>query len=415
MKHHKILLCGGCFAGNMGGDAMYETFIHQIKNKTTNYKISVLTKYPKDDEEICNRRGYNVFEFTTVERVFIGIPFFLLGGLLKLLHLPHKWLAIGSLKQYYENDVLVDFSGISFSDYRSFADLVINITWLLPAFVSGIPIIKMSQSLGPYNKITTHSLAKYALKRLDVIIARGDASYTVTKKLLPHKKNIYNLPDVAMCLPTANRETSDSILEKVGLLDEKYVVMAPSIVVDQRMGSDAYRKIMKAVVKKVYELTGMPILFTPHTRNLSAMIGVDSASDDMTVCEEVAKEFDKTAVRVEILKERYSATELKSVIARGEFAIGSRYHFLIAAMSSGVPSIALGWGHKYYEMFKLFNMEKYVFEYHEINEETVIQRVTELAENYLNLKTEIQEKLPEIKHESEKNVMFAIKLAERNQ
>ena len=90
--------------------------------------------------------------------------------------------------------------------------------------------------------------------------------------------------------------------------------------------------------------------------------------------------------------------------------IGSRYHSLIAAMSSGVPSIALGWGHKYYEMFELFGMEKYVFEYHEFNEDIILKKVKELTENYVQLRKQIENRLPDIKRESEKNIKLAVKL-----
>lgn len=410
MKKDKFLLCGGCFAGNMGGDAMYETFIHQVKEINPNNQISVLTKYPKDEVEICKERGYNVFKFTTIDRVLLGIPFFVIGSLLKILHLPHKWLAIGSLKQYYENDLLVDFSGISFSDFRGFLDLIINATWFLPAFVSGIPIIKMSQSLGTYQKLSVRLCAKYCLGRIHVIVARGDRSYDATKELLPTKKLIYNLPDIAMCLPAASLEVKESILKSVGLENKKYVVFAPSIVVDECAGEKFYREIIKKSIQEVYRLTGYSILLVPHTRSISKAAGVDSISDDLTVCCDIEKYFENSDVPVKLLKQRYDARELKSVIAGAEFIIGSRYHSLIASMSSGVPSLALGWGHKYYEMFKLFDMGEFVFEYHDFNEEKILCKVKELACHYKEIRYVIEKKMPEIKKESNKNVRLALKL-----
>lgn len=413
MNKDRFLLCGGCFAGNMGGDAMYETFIHQVKDINPKSQIAVLTKYPKDEVGICKERGYDVFKFTTIDRILLGIPFFVIGSLLKALHLPHKWLAIGSLRQYYENDLLVDFSGISFSDFRGFLDLVINATWFLPAFVSGIPIIKMSQSLGTYEKLSVRLCAKYCLSRIHVVVARGDKSYDATKKLLPAKKLVYNLPDVAMCLPAASVEIKETILESVGLENKKYVVFAPSIVVDERAGEDFYRGIIKRSIQEIYQMTGYSILLVPHTRSISKAAGVDSASDDLTVCCDIANYFEDSDIPVNLLRNRYNARELKSVIAGAEFVIGSRYHSLIASMSSGVPSLALGWGHKYYEMFDLFGMGEFVFEYHDFNEEKILCKVKELAGQYEEIRRSIEEKLPEIKRESSKNVRLALKLVER--
>lgn len=413
MKKNNFLLCGACFAGNMGGDAMYETFIQQIKTVNPNSQITVLSKYPKDEISICKERGYKVFKFTTIDRVFLGIPFFILGSILKLLHLPHKWLAVGALKQYYENDLLVDFSGIAFSDFRGFLDLIINTTWFLPAFVSGIPIIKMSQSLGTYKKFSVRLCAKYVLQRINVVVARGEKSYDVTKKLLPRKKNIYNLPDVAMCLLPASTEKRDFILDETGIKDTKYIVAAPSIVVDGRAGSEFYRNIIEKIIEEIYRIKKLPVLLVPHTRSLSKSLGVDSDSDDLTVCKDIKMRFENRNIPVRVLQKRYDAKELKSIIAGAELAVGSRYHFLIAAMSCGVPSLALGWGHKYYEMFELFGMEDYVFEYHEFEEERILKKVRDLVLNCDLLRKKIEDRLPAVKEASQKNVKLALRLIQK--
>lgn len=409
----RVLLCGGCFAGNMGGDAMYETFIEQFKQYDPEGEVVVLTKYPKDEVRICRERGYEVHSFTTVCRVFLGIPFFLMGSLLRTLHIPHKWLAVGPLKSYYDCDLLVDFSGISFSDFRGFLDLIINSTWFLPAFVSGIPIIKMSQSLGTYNKPTTYFFSKFCLSRIHVIVARGSASYNVTKELLPQKENIYNLPDVAICLPPAENAVRDKILAEVGLTNTKYIVMAPSVVVNQRYGEEKYQALYAGIIQKVAQLSGLPILFVPHTRSLSEALAVDSASDDLNVCKAIMNRSELQGLDLRLIENRYNARELKSVIAGAEYAIGSRYHFLIGAISSAVPSIALGWGHKYKEMFELFGMESFVFEYHEFDQQKILEKVQELNDSKDALKQQLLDALPAVKKESHKNVELAIQLLEK--
>lgn len=406
----RVLLCGACFAGNRGGEAMYETFIEQIGRYDASTQIVVLTKYPKDEIPICQKRGYEVHTFTTINRIFIGLPFWLLGSLLKVFHLPHMWMACETIKQYYNCDILVDFSGISFSDFRGFLDLIINSTWFFPAFVSGIPIIKMSQSLGPYNKITNRIIAKYCLKRMNTVIARGESSYRTTKELLNNQTDIYNLPDVAMCLSPANDNICDSILEKLGLKGKKFIVMAPSVVVNGRYGAEKYQQLYEKIVKTVVSISGLPIVFIPHTRHLSEAVAVDSASDDITVCRAIMARSALKDVDIRLIEKEYNCRELKAVIARAEYAIGSRYHFLIGAMSSGIPSIALGWGYKYEEMFELFDMKEFAFECNTFDEKVILKKVKNLAASYEVLGQKIKQRLPEIKAKSEKNVQLAIKL-----
>lgn len=409
----KVMLVGACFAGNMGGDAMYESFISQFKSKYPDGEIVILTKYPKDEVQICRKRGYEVYSFTTIERIGYGIPFWIMGSLLKGLKKPCNRYRNSAIRQYYECDAVVDFSGISFSDYRGFLDLIINATWFLPAFVSGIPIIKMSQSLGPYEKWSTLLFAKYCLRRISIIVARGSQSYKVTKELLPKKKAVFNLPDVAMCLTTCSDERKKELLSEIGIYSEKYVVIAPSVVVNERYGETGYGELFEKIIQLIINKTGLPIVFVPHTRNLSQAVGVDYSSDDIDVCEKIANRTMLKNVDIRIVKRKCNAKELKGIIESAELAIGSRYHFLIAAMSSGVPSVALGWGHKYKEMFELFGMEKFAFEYHDFNSYRIISAVEELIDNRDILRALMLKRLPEVKKMSARNGELVFRLLER--
>ena len=399
----KYLICAGCFAGNMGGDAMYETAIESLK--ATGNEFTILVKYPKDEVAICNKRGYRCVRFTTIDRILYGMPFFVFGSLLKKAHLPYKWLAKGPLKEYINNDVLLDFSGISFSDYRGNLDLIINITWLLPAFVTGIKTIKMPQSLGPYERKTVHAVSKYALKRVQIIMARGDESFNHTKELLPDHKAIINCPDIAMNLSPSDENERIEILRRAKIpSDSAYVCLAPSIVVDQRLGHEKYCDIFSEIIRCICLNTNFNIILAPHTQSLSKAAGVDYISDDLNVCKAVRELNSEYEDRIYILSERLDCHQLKSVIGNASVAIGSRYHFLIAAMSSGVPSLALGWGYKYYEMFNLFDMQEYVFEYHDFNVELIMKKVQKLFDERDDVAHKICEKLPFVKSESKKSM-----------
>ena len=400
----KYLLCAGCFAGNMGGDAMYETVLEALKSSEED-QFTILVKYPKDEIPICEKRRYRCVKFTTIDRVRQAIPLYVIGGLLKKLHLPYAWMAKGALREYIDNDVLLDFSGISFSDYRGNLDLVINTTWLLPAYVTGIKTIKMPQSLGPYTRPLVRWTSKFALSRLDCIMARGVESYEATRKLLPRHKFLINMPDIAMNLQPSSEEERLRILNDTGIPTEgEYVCLAPSVVVDERFGHEKYCDIFSAMVEYICQNTKYNIILVPHTQSLSKAAGVDYVSDDLNVCRSVFERNVAYQDRLYVLSERLDSHQLKAVIGKATAAIGSRYHFLIAAMSSGVPSLALGWGYKYYEMFSLFDMQSFVFEYHDFKLENIMKKVTQLFEERAQLAQTIGKKLPEIKKESARSV-----------
>lgn len=68
----------------------------------------------------------------------------------------------------------------------------------------------------------------------------------------------------------------------------------------------------------------------------------DSVEDDYTACEEVARHFPGT-----VLAPRFgSAIDVKSYIAGMDFFTGARMHSTIAAISSGVPVVPIGYSKK---------------------------------------------------------------------
>lgn len=415
MEKKSFLLVAACFAGNMGGDAMYESLIAGIRADNPEHKIVVLTKYPKDEISICKERGYEVYSYTTIERALKGVPFTVFGTLFKKCHLPHRWLAGKALKQYFDCDVLIDCSGIAFTDFRSRLDLFINTSWLAPAFVTGIPIIKMSQSLGPYEKKYVRKAALKFFPKINYIAARGDESYECTRKLIPAHSGLMNLPDLAFNLPAASEEKRKEMLADAGAAEcikKPYFVAAPSYEVDRRMGSEVYRKLFAEVVKAAHKaLPDMPVVMLAHTRALSAAAGVDSGNDDMTVCRVVADMLSKEGIPVHLIEKRYYSKELKAVISGACFAIGSRYHFLMAAMSTATPSLAMGWGHKYKEMFHELDFDEFAFEYHDFKEEILCEKVKDLAFHYEEYKERISKKLPDVKARAAKQIALALELA----
>src|SRR5690606_14730126 len=74
------------------------------------------------------------------------------------------------------------------------------------------------------------------------------------------------------------------------------------------------------------------------------------------------------------------------IIGDSYLIVGSRFHALVSALSQNIPSIALGWSHKYKTLFSEFEVSDFSFEVpnddsfnkklHEItttNERTVIK------------------------------------------
>ncbi len=408
-KKLRILLCGGALKGNMGAPAMYDSIIDELKKSIPDPEVTVLSKYPHDDREECEKRGYRMAAFPTIRQLIDGGCFFLFGGLLKALHLPCRWTVKkgGALDAYFDNDILIDASGISFTDDRSFSNILINTLWFLPALVTGIPAVKLSQSMGPFGKSYVKVLGKLVLNRLDFMVCRGERSYELTKAFLK-KDNIYNLPDTAFCLRPAEGSEREALLEKYGLRDGEYIAVGPSFVMRDYFEKGVYSDILSGALNRIAKISQRKLLFVPHSWIHSAQLGADTVNDDLAVCREVAAKLESD--NYAIVTEEVSARHLKALIGGACMAVGSRYHFLIAALSSGVPSMALGWSHKYRELFGEFGLAEYVLEYTGMNAENVKSMAEKLYTNKDEVREQIDGRLGDVIRRSAQNEQLVIGL-----
>ena len=112
MKKDKILLAGATLSGNLGGHALYMSFVKEYEKLFGKTEVTVLSKYFKDDKKEALKQGWKIVNYSTLYQLTYGMFFYCIGGTLKKFHMPYKWLAIGRLKAYKEADILVDLSGI---------------------------------------------------------------------------------------------------------------------------------------------------------------------------------------------------------------------------------------------------------------------------------------------------------------
>lgn len=286
-------------------------------------------------------------------------------------------------------------------------NVLINTLWFLPAIVSGIPIIKISQTLGPYKKWYVRLFSNVVFKHIDYIICRGQMSYDYTKSYMP-KNNIYNLPDAAICLQGIDDFQVSELLREWNLGPNGYIALGPSFVMRDYLKNDEYVEMIAEVIGFLHKKCALPMLLVPHSWKHSKRIGVDSVNEDYSVCCEI-KEKIGDKIQCTIVDHELTAREFKSIIGNAYIAIGSRYHFLIASLSSGIPSMALGWSHKYRELFAEFGLADFVIEHHEMTSKRVIDMAEKLLEERESVYKLINDKLPDVKNRSAENAALIIR------
>jgi len=251
-------------------------------------------------------------------------------------------------------DLVVDLNALSYMDLRHKTykqNLVNNLSiYTIRGFCNKLhtPLIRWTQSYGPFMSYITKQIVKYDLKNQKNIFVRGKGSFENIQKILPNKK-IFSFPDIAIILDKKEEYYSKHLIGK------KYITLSPSSVIyskDQEKHIEDFRNIVNYIKKLDYE-----IVFVPH--NLMS-INPSLYNCDLKVSEKIidALQMDN----IHLVSQDIDVYNLKGIIANAILHIGARYHSVIASLSTGVPTIAFSWHEKYKDIMRMYNMENYVYD-----------------------------------------------------
>lgn len=184
------------------------------------------------------------------------------------------------------------------------------------------------------------------MKKYDLITARE----SITAEALSRagvRKNVQLFPDPAFQLDTCFLPLPEGFIEgkTVGLNISPMVIKSEEVPGVTLEGT-------KALIQHIIDNTDFQVALIPHV--------IWDGSDDRTVLNEVFQYFKNTG-RV-VMIENHNCMELKGYIARCRMFIGARTHATIAAYSSCVPTVVIGYSVKSRGIAKdLFGThEKYV-------------------------------------------------------
>ena len=214
-----------------------------------------------------------------------------------------------------------------------------------------------TQSYGPLTTRFIRFIAKCDLKCQRIIFCRGDDCLTEVKDLLPEKV-VISYPDIAVTLDY-NSQWAARYLNENNHPGSGFVSLSPSAVIysqsqkenDLNEHIDTLKKICEHLVSKQ-----LKILLVPHTFRHGKH---DPKICDYGVSLELLDQIDDKE-NIYIVDDDLSATELKSIISLAHAHVGARYHSVVAALSSGVPTLSLSWHPKYKDIMRAYGVEDFL-------------------------------------------------------
>jgi len=401
-----ILIRGAGFV-NKGAEAMLRTVEQQLGQRIGNACFCMMV--PQRRAEQVRAAGF--FPIFTKGGKFRKLSSLITVALcdrriLKVaLVSPQAALQIKDLKDI---SAVVDISGFSYSDVWGYESSKFASVLLEYFHTRAKPYFFMPQAWGPFNQPLVARYIKSFCPKANVIYARDQQSYDyLTATLGALSAEIRMAPDIAFRFKAAQSQVGCSLLSKLGVdVGGRAIVgLAPNMRVYERViesGSEnAYLKVMIDIAEYCIEELGAAVVLIPH--EIASSGGNDV--DDRFLCNAVEAAVESRGKKpIAAMVEDYSAEVIKSVIGHLDLLVGSRYHSLVAALSSRVPAVALGWSHKYVELMRLVALEDYVVDYPKLNKTIVLEKVSDAWAKRKAHKAFLKSCLPAI--ESEVDAVF---------
>lgn len=402
----KFAVIAAAFSGNKGAAAMLESSIHHLSAADPSAEFFILSTYPTVD------RVLNPFPNVTV----LDARPLRLGLIINGAALLHRILpplrgllqsAVPELDALARADVLLDEGGITFVDGRG-KFLIYNVATLTPALMLGTPVVKIAQALGPFAEPLNRGCAKTILPRMAAIVARGETTREHLDSL--GLTNVISGADLAFTLSVRpeERRAADRIARD--FFDKARVVgFSPSAVL-ARAAAESEQSYVDAVVDQIDLVTQRlrrRVLLVAH----SARADTDKRhNNDLPLCRDIYKSLARPDM-VLFPDEELPSQVLRSLIARCDLFVASRFHAMISALATGVPVLVLGWSHKYQEVLEMFGLPRWSVPNDDLNLDAFEQHFSALASHRDQVEAQIRSALPRVQQLALEQIALVLDVA----
>lgn len=230
------------------------------------------------------------------------------------------------------------------------------------------------------------------LKLFDLILARETITYNILKD-----KGLHN---VRLCADPAFTMEKEELDLPWGPEENTVGLNFSPLVWRKNIKS---KEAVRDLIQHILSTTNMTIVLTPHV--------IEEGNNDYELLCKYYEEF-KSSGRVIILPDNLNALQYKGYIARMKFFIGARTHATIAAYSTCIPTLVLGYSVKSKGIATdLFGEEKLVLGIEEIsNSNRLKAKFDEMVQEEDELRMKLIHSIPKVKKKSYKAVEYLSEL-----
>ncbi|WP_127818207.1 polysaccharide pyruvyl transferase family protein [Microbacterium sp. CPCC 204701] len=394
MTGPRITIVGSALSGNKGASAMLEAAIQTLNERLDDPEFTLLSMYPAED---AAQNVYSNLEIVAAAPRQLGVTINTLALAYRLLPFLRRVLRTRSraIRALAESDVLLDQGGITFTDGRE-KFLLYNVASILPALNTRTPVFKCAQAVGPFKNPVNRWASKTFLPRVRTIVTRGRITHEFAERL--GLTNIVAGADYAFSLELDGTE-HDAVQEQfdMSFFDGDVVGVCPSVVLQKKVDARSGDYIGQLVFFiESLRAQGKRVLLVPH----SVRTGTDKThNNDLPLCREIHSRL-RPGDDLLFIDQELSSQQLRYVIGRCSLFVASRFHAMVSSLAMAVPTLVIGWSHKYREVLEMFELEQWAFGHDEFTSQYLSERFAALDAARTEVKAKLDAHLPEVKARS---------------
>ena len=415
----KIALMGVSFdSPNLGVGALLGGSISAILSNYPNAQISLLDYWrtPLHRTIRFNDRdvAIDLVNLRFSKRLFLPNNIAYLIALAILLRLiPIKSLRNriiernSTLKFISETDVFGSIAGgDSFADIYGLSRLFyVGLPQIL-IILLGKKLILFPQTFGPFKGSFARRIARYIISHSEFVYLRDKKSIDDARKLLPASQasKVRFCFDVGFLLnPEAKPGYGNSWIADAKANNRPLVGFNVSGLLysggytgKNEFGLKAdYRVLVEKMIDFLVREKSAAVALVPHvlTENLP---GGPGEGDD-AVCREIFTRLQsKYPGQIFFAGADFTSSQVKNVIAQCDFFTGSRMHACIAALSQGVPAVAISYSDKFVGVLETIGMTEAVADPRKLDENQILQIIGEAFDRRESSRRHLLTVIPEV-------------------
>ena len=305
------------------------------------------------------------------------------------------------LRMLMQTDYVLSLNyGDSFSDIYGMKRFVYVSLPQVLALLLNKPVIQLPQTIGPFKSRTSRVMAKSILSRSALVYTRDEEAVGAIQNLVPLNRadRVRFCHDLGFVLSPKIFTPLDPPLGRgfsrrpvVGF-NVSGLLWIGGYTQNNMFGLAVdYKALIRAAITYFIESKNATVLLVPHLLWIRG-------EGDVPVCDEIFSELQQVYPgRIFTMKPPYSEREIKHVIAQCDFFVGARMHACIAALSQGVPAVAMAYSGKFIGVLRSVGAEAAVADLRRLSNTEVLSVIDSIFDTRQSYRTALQDDMPAVR------------------